>query len=385
MQSYTPIPTTQSLQSSLALLLNNDKTALSSSSGSAFPTANLIVGMLCFRTDQYRLYILADLTPTWKMIVDLSGADAAVRELAANVFVNADGANEGAQITLAKPQTNSSLAGNVIFDIYQNQIRFWENGASNRGFYIDLTTCEAGIASKLWHSGNDGSGSGLDADLLDGMQSGNASGNIPVNNGTVNTNLNADKLDGLHATNSSNGIPINNGTVNTNLNADLLDGYHASAFVRSIQGVVPDAGGNVVVDLVSKVSRSGDTMSGPLVIAAGILRMSGYGGNANMSIIFMNAAENRYLHYDGSSYIMPGAELYLNGGRVFHGIANGTGASRDTGYRTTAISSGPTTFPYFTSLGTEIYESSPGILQVREYGGYVTNCNCQCQCQCTDS
>jgi len=44
----------------------------------------------------------------------------------------------------------------------------------------------------------DGAGSGLDADKLDGKQSGNASGNIPVSNGTVCTNLNADKLDGYH-------------------------------------------------------------------------------------------------------------------------------------------------------------------------------------------
>ena len=52
---------------------------------------------------------------------------------------------------------------------------------------------------KLWGENNDGAGSGLDADLLDGLQSGNASGNIPISNGTVNTNLNADLLDGQHA------------------------------------------------------------------------------------------------------------------------------------------------------------------------------------------
>lgn len=48
----------------------------------------------------------------------------------------------------------------------------------------------------LWHAGNDGSGSGLDADLLDGKNSGHASGNIPIADGTVCTNLNADLLDG---------------------------------------------------------------------------------------------------------------------------------------------------------------------------------------------
>lgn len=51
----------------------------------------------------------------------------------------------------------------------------------------------------VWHSGNDGSGSGLDADTVDGLITGNASGNIPISNGTLNTNLNADKLDGMDA------------------------------------------------------------------------------------------------------------------------------------------------------------------------------------------
>jgi hypothetical protein len=122
---------------------------------------------------------------------------------------------------------------------------------------------------------DDGPGSGLDADLLDSRQSGNANGNVPVSNGTLNTNLNADLLDGQHASAfapashthdhgaltglgdddhpqyfnlSQNetvaGIPAFNGGASgsiapfsvdsnylvTNLNADLLDGQHASAF-----------------------------------------------------------------------------------------------------------------------------------------------------------
>lgn len=47
---------------------------------------------------------------------------------------------------------------------------------------------------------NDGAGSGVDADLLDGNDSGNASGNIPISNGVVNTNLNAQKFNGLLST-----------------------------------------------------------------------------------------------------------------------------------------------------------------------------------------
>ena len=41
-------------------------------------------------------------------------------------------------------------------------------------------------------------------------------------------NPNADMLDGYHAGNASGEIPINNGILNADLNADLLDGYHAT-------------------------------------------------------------------------------------------------------------------------------------------------------------
>ncbi|MEO0108418.1 MAG: hypothetical protein ABIK62_04520 [candidate division WOR-3 bacterium] len=68
---------------------------------------------------------------------------------------------------------------------------------------------------------------------------GNASGNVPISNGTVCTNLNADLHDGYHAGNSSGQIPINNGSQCSNLNADMLDGDHSSAFVKSVTASSP--------------------------------------------------------------------------------------------------------------------------------------------------
>jgi hypothetical protein len=47
------------------------------------------------------------------------------------------------------------------------------------------------------------------------------------------TNVDADKLDGYDASNATGSIPISNGTVNTDLNADKLDGNHASAFAAA--------------------------------------------------------------------------------------------------------------------------------------------------------
>lgn len=73
MQSYTEIADSATIEASRALLLGNDKTIMSCFSGTAFPTTNLQVGMLCLRTDQWKLYQLKETAgPTWVLICDLS-------------------------------------------------------------------------------------------------------------------------------------------------------------------------------------------------------------------------------------------------------------------------------------------------------------------------
>lgn len=73
MQKYTEIDENKTLRESRELLLNNDKTAISCNSGSAFPTINLQAGMLCFRTDEQKLYQLNADGETWVELFDLSG------------------------------------------------------------------------------------------------------------------------------------------------------------------------------------------------------------------------------------------------------------------------------------------------------------------------
>lgn len=73
MQSYTEIPASETLRNSRQKLLDNDKTAISCNSGSAFPTVNLQPGMLCFRTDEQKLYQLNANGETWVELFDLSG------------------------------------------------------------------------------------------------------------------------------------------------------------------------------------------------------------------------------------------------------------------------------------------------------------------------
>ena len=73
MQSFVDIEQDKLLSDSRELLMNNDKTALSCSSGTSFPATNLLLGMLCLRTDQLKLYQLRDeVNIIWILVGDLT-------------------------------------------------------------------------------------------------------------------------------------------------------------------------------------------------------------------------------------------------------------------------------------------------------------------------
>ena len=94
----------------------------------------------------------------------------------------------------------------------------------------------------------------LNADMVDGYDAGNAAGNIPVSNSTMNTNLNADMVDGHHAGNGSGAVPISNGTMNTNLNADMVDG---------MQGIQHQSTEIVVANLITPTTEAWTNLSLP--------------------------------------------------------------------------------------------------------------------------
>jgi hypothetical protein len=61
----------------------------------------------------------------------------------------ASSGEEGGEIFLAQPQSNNTLSGGVTIDLYQNRLRFFEQGGSARGFYIDITGGGAGVSTNL--------------------------------------------------------------------------------------------------------------------------------------------------------------------------------------------------------------------------------------------
>lgn len=99
------------------------------------------------------------------------------------------------------------------------------------GGNIDLRFNQSRIVynnNTIWHAGNDGSGSGLDADLLDGVHLGglftdfstsDVSTKITIGGVTKSLKINADTLDGLHYT--SFPLKIGGGIYNTPTNRSL--------------------------------------------------------------------------------------------------------------------------------------------------------------------
>jgi len=108
--------------------------------------------------------------------------------------------DEGGEIQLVVPQTNTSLTNKVIVDVFQNRLRLWEGGLDSKGVHIDLSKAPAGNAGELmWKS------SGMVA---------------------AGTFVTLDNLKCTVTTSDNRGLSI--GAVSTTFEADLSGWYAAS-------------------------------------------------------------------------------------------------------------------------------------------------------------
>jgi hypothetical protein len=76
------------------------------------------------------------------------------------LFVKSPGGDEGGQLNLAPAVTNTTLAGNVVIDVFQNKLRIFEGGGTARGGYFDISGLAAGVATNLAAGGGGGTPGG---------------------------------------------------------------------------------------------------------------------------------------------------------------------------------------------------------------------------------
>jgi len=112
---------------------------------------------------------------------------------AGTLTMPAAGGNEGAEIDFTKAP-NSSLSGNtVVMDQYVDRFRFFENGGTNRGVYIDFTQAAASVGTLLNNrvSGLVNAGTFVTMDLIKATvtTSGNRGLSLATTTGTFACNI----------------------------------------------------------------------------------------------------------------------------------------------------------------------------------------------------
>lgn len=182
----------------------------------------------------------------------------------------------------------------------------------------------------------------IDVKTVMGYAPGNASGNVPLSNGTVNTNLNADMIDGAHAGTGANQVLLLDSGAHIPAASIPASGVTAGTY-RSVT-VAADgrltAGSNPttlsgygITDAASINGNSGQNFSMNGGTFYGALK-SQYAAGANCApnagdiaavrsggttgVVYLNSAGDHYLFWDGSYYNLPASDLKINSNVAWH-------------------------------------------------------------------
>jgi len=319
MQNFTDIPSSRTLSDSLIEILNNDKTAISCNSGTTFPTTNLQIGMLCYRTDQLKLYQLIGTNPdNWRFIMDLaSGIDTQFA---------------------AKLNAASYTAADVLAKL--------------------LTV--------------DGAGTGLDADLLDGQHASAFASSTHNHNaaylGITAKAADADKLDGYDSTafvRSVNGAgpdAAGNATVNIDLSSRVAKTGDTMTGNLTIQNTAPTIN-----------MQDTDNVTRYLHVNSNLMGFLKSDGNWDM---YMNNSGQMWT----ANYGWLHDYFFSTIGNCFNGNCPGnTGNCSPVGNNATSVVSncGSASF-----VRDELVDNGSQIAVRRTQYNFNCNCNCNCDCYC---
>jgi hypothetical protein len=173
---------------------------------------------------------------------------------------NNNGLFSSGSFQMQKPSSGTSLTHNIQFATSQNSLIIYHNdGTNNKGIQLDLLACANGSTSILWHSGNDGSGSGLDADVLRGA--------APSTAATASTIAQRDSSGNLTA-------GVFTGTATSARYADVAERYEADAIYEP--GTVMVFGGNKEI---TQCLRLDDTRSAGVISTAPAYMMNSDAGS----------------------------------------------------------------------------------------------------------
>lgn len=224
------------------------------------------------------------------------------------------GGDEGGQIEFDLPATSTSLTGGVAMDIYQNRVRIFETGGTNRGVFIDLTGVSAGVGTNLIGGGGggavssvSGSGSGISVSPTTGavvvQNTGVHSFNgltgavTGVTTGTANT---FDLVQNFTSGISTSGITVGNSrmtsTTFNGINGFTIRGSTAGAAVAHNEIAMPLASSPLTISSATGVINLDSGLASKSVDYNTAVRFFGYntglGTSTNTTLVAGGGAGN---------------------------------------------------------------------------------------------
>jgi hypothetical protein len=164
-----------------------------------------------------------------KTISDLAGLtyDGTDLSLSGRLNLTTSAGDEGGEIFLNKPVTNTSLDGGITVDVYRNQLRFFEQGGNARGVHIDLTKAPSNVNGELLFKASGFVNAGVDVTLGNLKARLSASGNRNLQLSTVTGTYSVYGSD-VHSQNGVSGgtIPEGSAVTITTTPTSIIPGYN---------------------------------------------------------------------------------------------------------------------------------------------------------------
>jgi hypothetical protein len=171
------------------------------------------------------------------------------------LLVGTSSGDEGGEIQLASAQTNQSLSGKVVVDVFRNQLRILESGGNSRGVNIDLSKAPAGASGELiWKtSGMVGAGTFVTLDNLKCTVT--TGGNRGLSIGAVSTTFEADISGWYTVPGGSGGGSSNNQTITTS-SSNSAFGWNLGAHGDTGQYYIRDKTNNRFYRVIMMIGAS---------------------------------------------------------------------------------------------------------------------------------
>ena len=173
--------------------------------------------------------------------ISANGGTFSVQLNAQNFRALTVGGDEGGQIDFGLPVTNTTLNSGVAIDVWQNRLRIFETGGTNRGVFVDLSGVSASVGTNLIGGGGSpvssvsGSGNGISVSPTTGSVVVQNTGVHSFNGATgavTGASLGANTFSGLQTSSTGFSGPLtgNATTATTATNSTQLGGVAAASY-----------------------------------------------------------------------------------------------------------------------------------------------------------